>query len=56
VHCRAGLGRTGTVLAAHLIWEGKGSLSALEYVRRIEPRWVQSEAQVKFLEAFSNKV
>lgn len=56
VHCRAGLGRTGTVLAAHLIWEGKASLSALEYVRRIEPRWVQSEAQVKFLEAFSHRV
>lgn len=54
VHCRAGLGRTGTVLAAHLIWEGEGSLSALEYVRRIEPRWVQSEAQVKFLDAFSS--
>ncbi len=56
VHCRAGLGRTGTVLAAHLIWEGMGSLYALEYVRRIEPRWVQSEAQVKFLEAFSHSV
>lgn len=55
VHCRAGLGRTGTILAAHLIWEGRGSLSALEYVRRIEPRWVQSEAQVRFLEAFSNR-
>ena len=56
VHCRAGLGRTGTVLAAHLVWEGKGALSALEYVRRIEPRWVQSEAQVEFLEAFSDRV
>lgn len=56
VHCRAGLGRTGTVLAAHLVWEGKEALSALEYVRRIEPRWVQSEAQVEFLEAFSHRV
>ncbi len=56
VHCRAGLGRTGTLLAAHLIWEGRDSLSALEYVRRIEPRWVQSEAQVKFLESFSKAI
>lgn len=56
VHCRAGLGRTGTVLAAHLIWEGRDSLSALEYVRRIEPRWVQSETQIEFLSSFSNAV
>jgi len=53
VHCRAGLGRTGTVLAAHLIWEGHGALDALETVRRIEPRWVQSQIQVDFLEAFA---
>lgn len=52
VHCRAGLGRTGTVLAAHLIWEGQRALDALEAVRSIEPRWVQSQAQVEFLEAF----
>ena len=38
VHCKAGLGRTGTVLAAHLIWHGQGSVEALENVRRVEPR------------------
>ena len=53
VHCRAGLGRTGTVLASYLIWEGADALSALETVRRIEPRWVQSEAQAAFLEEFA---
>ncbi len=54
VHCRAGLGRTGTLLAAYLIWEGSEALSALETVRRVEPRWVQSEEQVDFLERFSS--
>lgn len=53
VHCRAGLGRTGTALAAHLIWRGYGALEALEAVRKIEPRWVQSQAQVDFLEDFA---
>jgi atypical dual specificity phosphatase len=53
VHCRAGLGRTGTALAMHLIWTGLGGLEALEAVRRIEPRWVQSEVQVRALEEFS---
>ena len=56
VHCRAGLGRTGTVLAASLIWEGQRALDALEAVRRIEPRWVQSQAQIKFLEEFESAV
>jgi atypical dual specificity phosphatase len=56
VHCRAGLGRTGTVLAAYWLWRGCGAigaLKALEHVRRIEPGWVQSLAQVKFLEEFA---
>lgn len=56
VHCRAGLGRTGTVLAAYHLWQGQGRLSALqalEDVRRIEPLWVQSQAQVDFLESFA---
>lgn len=50
--CRAGLGRTGTMLACQLIWEGAGALEALEAVRAVEPRWVQSETQVAFLEKF----
>lgn len=56
VHCRAGLGRTGTVLAAYLIWEGLDALEALDKVRGVEPRWVQSEVQVKFLENFATEI
>ncbi|MDH5472657.1 MAG: ATP-binding cassette domain-containing protein [Gammaproteobacteria bacterium] len=55
-HCRAGLGRTGTILAAYLIWEGVSAIDALDTVRGVEPRWVQSEEQVMFLEAFENEV
>jgi len=53
-HCKAGLGRTGTLLAAQLVMEGKTALEALESVRKIEPRWVQSEEQVKFIEGFAD--
>jgi atypical dual specificity phosphatase len=51
-HCRAGLGRTGTMLAAHLILAGMPALEALEAIRRIESRWVQSSEQMEFLEQF----
>ena len=56
VHCRAGLGRTGTVLASYLIWEGASALNALETVRRVEPRWVQSDEQVAFLAEFAKYI
>lgn len=59
VHCRAGLGRTGTVLAAYRLWQAQGRLSALkalEDIRRIEPMWVQSQSQVEFLEQFATRL
>lgn len=52
VHCRAGMGRTGTILTAYLIWQGHDAITALETARRIEPRWVQSDEQVQFLEHY----
>jgi len=52
----AGLGRTGTILAAHLLWKGMGFDNALEYVRRVEPHWVQSQSQVEFLREFAQRV
>ena len=51
VHCRAGLGRTGTVLAAQLIFSGETARGAIERVRRINPRCIQSQEQVDFLSA-----
>lgn len=56
MHCKAGLGRTGTMLAASLIWEGQTALEALENIRKIEPRWVQSDEQVSFLEKFAESL
>ncbi len=52
----AGLGRTGTILAAHLLWKGMHLQDALEYVRRVESRWVQTRAQEDFLHEFAQRV
>ncbi len=48
-HCLAGIGRTGMVLACWLIHEGLSADEALKRVRRIEPRFVQSQEQEAFL-------
>jgi atypical dual specificity phosphatase len=51
-HCKAGLGRTGTMLATQLIWEGADARTALDRVRSVEAGWVQSGAQEQFLQRF----
>ena len=53
VHCRAGCGRVGTVLAAFLIHEGTRALDALEYMRCIDPRLIEANEQVDFLIRFA---
>lgn len=56
VHCLAGLGRTGTVLACHRIHEGDSAVEAVELVRRASPRAIQSRAQLDFLSDYAKVV
>ena len=51
-HCKAGLGRTGTMLVASLIWRGAQAQASLELARRIFNGWVQSDVQIAFLHSF----
>ncbi|MDP6531211.1 MAG: protein-tyrosine phosphatase family protein [Arenicellales bacterium] len=49
LHCAAGLGRTGTVAAALLVFSGESAASAIARVRRARPGTVESVAQADYL-------
>lgn len=57
VHCQAGQGRTGTVLAAYLIWsQARRAWDAVDEVRRVyHPRAVETPAQLDALAAFERR-
>lgn len=55
-HCKAGLGRTGTMLAGCLVMAGHTAAEAVDRVRSVCPSYIQTPAQVAFLPHFENLV
>jgi len=53
VHCEAGLGRTGTMLAAYLIAQGGTAEVAIQRVREVEKVALETSRQIQFLEEFA---
>lgn len=56
VHCLAGRGRTGVVLAAWWVRAGLTAPEALRRVRLIDPRYVQNAEQEAFLQSYENMI
>ena len=56
LHCRGGLGRTGTGLAAILAWFGDDADAAIAKVRRANPLAIQSVAQSRFIHEFADRI
>jgi len=53
VFCEAGLGRTGTMLAAYMISRGDSPELAIRRVRAVEKSAVETSLQITFLEQFA---
>jgi atypical dual specificity phosphatase len=56
VHCGAGLGRTGTLLAAYLVSAGSTADEAISQVRAIRPGSVETPAQEQAVREFGNRL
>lgn len=53
VHCGAGLGRTGTVLAAYFVARGAAPRQAIDKVRDLRPGSIETAEQERAVERFA---
>jgi protein-tyrosine phosphatase len=55
VHCRGGLGRTGTVVACCLVRMGRSSEEAMAITRKARPGAIESDVQEDWVRSFAAK-
>ena len=55
VTCHAGIGRTGTVLACYLVYTGYEPQTAIDLVRELRPRSIQTREQEQAVFAYAEQ-
>lgn len=55
VHCGAGLGRTGSVLAAYLVAKGMSSGDAIAQIRQLRPGSIETKEQEEAIHFFARR-
>ena len=56
LHCKAGLGRTGTMLACLLVYRGENGVQAIDRVRSVNRYYIQSPEQLAFVGEFARRL
>lgn len=56
IHCGAGLGRTGTILACYLVHKGMGAANAIARIRRLRPGSIETDEQVEAIEDYARRL
>lgn len=55
VHCQAGLGRTGTVLAAYFVHQGKSATEAINEIRELRPGSIETTEQARAVTEYAKR-
>src|SRR5262245_26665392 len=55
IHCTAGLGRTGVILACYFVEKGYSAQNAIARVRRLRPGSIETDEQVEATEQFARR-
>ncbi len=55
VHCTAGLGRTGVILACYFVSKGMTAKNAIARVRRLRPGSVETDEQAEAIAMFARR-